>query len=926
MIHLIERLLHLREGDLFRGLPLVLYLFFVISSYMMAKVARDVLFLDRFEAVHLPYVDMTIAVVVGLVMAVYIRISRRTSLHTLILGSLWLSAGSMVGFWWLVHYYPRPWLYPIFYVWVGLFGVLATSQVWTLANFLFTTRETKRLVGMLGSGAIAGGIIGGFFSTVAAGRFGTESLLLITAVCIIFCSGLVHILWQRRNEHDAEPQDIESKTSSESKSPKNLVESMGIIWGSTYLLSIAGVICLASVVTALVGWQFKAIAKVFMPEKNDLAAFFGLFYGIAGIISLLVQLLLTSRLLKHVGLGVALMVLPISLIFGATGVLIWGTLAAVIFIRGADNVIRYSIDRSTVEMLYLPVPTQIKMQVKPFIDTVIWRLGDGFGGVIVLVFATFLAFSPQQLSWLVLLLLLIWVFVVIVAKRHYVHMLSDNIQQYRLDAERTSVTTLERSTIEVLKGRLSAGDAKEILYALELFELEHHTAIHPVVRDLLAHASAAVRQKALVILNAAGDLEVRPQVDALLQDEDIGVRTEALLYLAHHAHIDPLQRIRELGDFPNFSVQSAMVTYLASPGKTQSLVTALTILDTMVHQDGVDAHETRLEAARLIAVLPDHFDDQLAQLLQDEDDEVMRQALRTVGLLEKRQFLPQVLEHMRDQDLASEAIETLGAFGDSIVDSLLAHLQDKSLSIEIRREIPRALLSINTVLAEGALSACLLQADAILRMEVITSLNGLHQKHPEFNLDTDMVETVLLAEITGQYRCYQMLHVLKPLVDKEESIIPALHEDMNLRLERIFRLMALQYPRYDLLSAMIGFQSGNHVVEDNAIEFLDNILKPNLRAALVPLLDRDVSHTERVRFADQMTGSMMTQPEDAIHALLGDEDDEDHYLKSCAIYTIGLLRLKTFCEEVERYLTHDNPLLRETARQTFEKISKEMDR
>ena len=92
MIHLIERLLHLRQGDLFRGLPLVLYLFFVISSYMMAKVARDVLFLDRFEAVHLPYVDMTIAVIIGMVMAVYIRISRSNSIYTLIVGSLLMFA------------------------------------------------------------------------------------------------------------------------------------------------------------------------------------------------------------------------------------------------------------------------------------------------------------------------------------------------------------------------------------------------------------------------------------------------------------------------------------------------------------------------------------------------------------------------------------------------------------------------------------------------------------------------------------------------------------------------------------------------------------------------------------------------------------------------------------------------------------------
>ena len=921
MIHLIERLLHLRQGDLLRGLPLVLYLFFVISSFMMAKVARDVLFLDRFDAVHLPYVDMTIAVIIGMVMAVYIRISRRTSLYTLIVGSLWLFAVAMVGFWWLVHYHPRPWLYPVFYVWIGMLGVLATTQVWTLANYLFTTREIKRLVGMLGSGAIAGGIIGGFFSTMVAGRFGTESLLLITALCMVICSGLVHVLWHRRSETGDPSHHIDSESTEDEKSPKNLVESMRLIWGSPYLLAIAGVICLASVVTALVGWQFKAIAKEFMPQKNDLAAFFGLFYGITGIISLLIQLLLTSRLLKHLGLGVGLMVLPVSLVFGAAGVLIFGTLASVIFLRGADNVIRYSIDRSTVEMLYLPVPTRIKMHVKPFIDTVVWRLGDGFGGVIVLVSASFMAFSAMQLSWLALLLLVVWIFLVIVAKRHYVHMLSDNIQQYRLDAERTTVTTLERSTIDVLRARLSAGDAREILYALELFDLEQHTAIHPVVRDLLAHSAPAVRRKALTILNAAGDVAVRPQVDALLQDEDIGVRTEAMLYLSHHAHIDPLQRIQELGDFPNFSVQSAMVTYLAAPGETQSIVTAQTILGTMVRQDGPDGHETRMEAARLIAILPDHFDDQLAELLQDEDQDVRRQTLRTVGQLEKHRFLPQVLEHMRDQDLASEAIETLGAMGESVVDALLSHLQDKSISVEIRRGIPRALLSIDTAMAEKALSECLLQPDTILRKEVITSLNTFHQRHPEFNLNTDIVETVLLAEITGQYRCCQMLHIFEPLVDKEESIIPALHEDMNQRLERIFRLMALQYPRYDLLSALIGFQSGNHTVQDNALEFLDNILKPNLRAALVPLLDREVSQDERLRLADQTTGSMMDGPEDAVRALLVDEDT---YLKSCAMYTIGLLHLNTFYETVEQCLTHDSPLLRETARQTFEKISREI--
>jgi len=65
-------------------------------------------------------------------------------------------------------------------------------------------------------------------------------------------------------------------------------------------------------------------------------------------------------------------------------------------------VLRYSVDRSTAELLYLPLPAGVKLQVKWFIDTVIWRLGDGLSGVIVLIFATWLRFSPRQISWVVL--------------------------------------------------------------------------------------------------------------------------------------------------------------------------------------------------------------------------------------------------------------------------------------------------------------------------------------------------------------------------------------------------------------------------------------------------------------------------------------------------------------------------------------------
>jgi HEAT repeat protein len=51
---------------------------------------------------------------------------------------------------------------------------------------------------------------------------------------------------------------------------------------------------------------------------------------------------------------------------------------------------------------------------------------------------------------------------------------------------------------------------------------------------LLSHSAPEVRQKAVVILSAAGDKAAVPEVQQLLRDPELSVRTEALLFLSHH--------------------------------------------------------------------------------------------------------------------------------------------------------------------------------------------------------------------------------------------------------------------------------------------------------------------------------------------------------------------------------------------------------
>src|SRR5215510_9746602 len=197
----IERALNIQPGDLGRGILLFSCLFLIISSYVMGRVARDALFLARFQAVQLPYADIAGAVLVGIVVVGYVRLARRTSLRNLLVRSQFFFATNCALFWAVAHYYHPAWLYPVFYVWVGLFGVLAPTQVWTLANYLLTTREAKRIFGVVGGGAILGAIFAGFFSKTVAKAFGAESLLLGMALLLLICTmlmGTVGQSWKSR--------------------------------------------------------------------------------------------------------------------------------------------------------------------------------------------------------------------------------------------------------------------------------------------------------------------------------------------------------------------------------------------------------------------------------------------------------------------------------------------------------------------------------------------------------------------------------------------------------------------------------------------------------------------------------------------------------------------------------------------------------
>jgi AAA family ATP:ADP antiporter len=141
-----------------------------------------------------------------------------------------------------------------------------------------------------------------------------------------------------------------------------------------------------------------------------------------------------------------------------------------------------------------------------------------------------------------------------------------------------------------------------------------------------------------------------------------------------------------------------------------------------------------------------------------------------------------------------------------------------------------------------------------------------------------------------------------------DPVIQALRHSMEQELERIFRLMALLLPQTGLHDAYVGVRSSNVTVRANALEFLDNVLKPELRHVLVPVLDAQVTVDERIEIANRLVGAPLETPDQAVATLL---DSEDPWLRSTAIQAVGTLRLGGLVSQLKKYEGASDPVVRD---------------
>ena len=206
---------------------------------------------------------------------------------------------------------------------------------------------------------------------------------------------------------------------------------------------------LSAVVTIIVDYQFKIIASSAFPNEGDLVAFFGLFYSIAGAASIIMQFFITGPVLSRFGILIGLIILPILLVVGSASLLVAPVLMSASFAKFSDQTFKFTINNSSLELLWLPVQTDKRKTIKPQVSGTIKSVAEGLGGLITFLLVKVIAL--KYLSIVSLGAIAGWLVTSFRVKTDYVKQLQTAISKRQIDFEELNVDVQDAAMVKTIE-------------------------------------------------------------------------------------------------------------------------------------------------------------------------------------------------------------------------------------------------------------------------------------------------------------------------------------------------------------------------------------------------------------------------------------------------------------------------------------------
>jgi AAA family ATP:ADP antiporter len=910
------------EGNL---VMLVLaYAILLYTANVLARTASYALFLAEYDAQTLPYAYIGVSIFAPLASTVYLKLNQRYSLSSVLIGIHAFLLLTLAAYRLGLGLTEAPWLLFSLPIYFGVNNSLTISSFWNLLGRIYNLQQGKRLFGLLSSGEHLATVATGFIAPVLVSWLGTPNLFLVSALVMALTLGLLIFIFRT----NAGPMSTTSDTSHGGSTQKQA----GGLLADSYVWLIFSLFALFVVGVYFVDNIFYGQAEARFPTEDELASFIGVFLGAIGVVSLLVQTFVAGRVLSRFGVRAMILATPTGLmittiLFSLVGtftewmlVLFWVAVAANFY-----RMILDAVDNTAVNIMYQPLPAQQRTQVQTTVVGIIYPVAIGFTGLALLFFFNVLHFTPLQVTYVLLLILVVWLTAGVLLGQAYPRRLQQALKQRTLSG--ISMPQPDRSSLAIFLQGLTSPHVGAVVYSLDMLEEIAPQSMVDCLPDLLEHARPEVRQEALRRIERLGLTDTLEAVAHRLQVEtSSSVRAAALRTLAALGESKTIEQVYPYLEDPDPQIRrGALVGLLRSAGAKAAQVAE----DRLSQLAASSWSAERLLAAEVIgATEAPHSEQLLGQLLNDEDLQVRRTALTAVGQTHFPQLWALAVAALASRETRRGAAAALVSVGEPVLSILGDAFAQPDQDREVLMQLARICGRIGGDAAISLLRDYMRHPDDGVRPQVLAALK-------QCGFRVDELEQPMIREQIEQ-EAAQAVVTLACLVDIGDDpatslLAEALKNQVTQYQANIFALLSFVYDAQTLLRAWDALRPGAQSSGEQrayALEAVDVLIARELKRTVLALVG-DLSPVDILKSLNDVFPQVSLVRSERLQTLIAEPTAAHRaWIKACTLYTVGMLGLlddemvsviaSTFQSDA------DYPLIIETATWTLTKLERDL--
>jgi ATP/ADP translocase/HEAT repeat protein len=864
----IAKLSGVRPEEGSRTLWATLFYFFFVAHVVMVKSASNALFLSRHNPQNLPYLYILVAAAVAVIVLFASNTLADPRRRMLRLTSLASVSVILVGCWALLFFDLLP-ASPFVYLFAEVAATALNIQFWSVAGDIFDPQEGKRVFGILAGGGMSGSIFGGLFVRYLSPHLGAVSLLLTAAGALAFSLAAAWVLTKHQGHTDSLP----------SKKAPSLRAGLKYVFANSYPRTFGLVMLVGMVLTSFVDYLFRTSARELLAE-DQLAVLFGDLNVWVGLISVAFLFLFANRILRRIGIFYYLLLVPAGMVAASMVSIFVPVFLVVYALKIIENSGSMSINQAALQLMYNPVRIDLRAPARGVIDGLMRKLGYAVGGGLLLLLAPLLA--PPAWQMIIIGLVVVLCALLLRLRVLYVNVLFDRL---KVGATEKVGLRLEdaSSHLALLKG-LESDDESMIVTSLELLSEVPGVDIQKNLRLLVEHPAERVRIAAIAAIAARGHKEFLFDLLGVINGGTRRCRVAAMgAVVALDAErasgaLAPYLRSEDPG------LVAAAIEHLLRLRGFSADNPAIEVFEALLDKGAEATPAQRRETAKLLGHLgQSRYALHLTAYLADPSPSVRRLAALSCRRVRRMEFVPRLMQMLKDREVRVEAREALAAYGDQVLDLLEEWLNDLDRPLSVRLRLPRVIRLIGTQRAGEVLLFSNIQDHAILRYRIALALSGIRSS-PDIRFDRKWA----LAAVDRRFDAYnyyaELYQKLSRHLAHNDLVLRVLRDRLGQNIEVAFRVLGLVYSHRTLMSIHHRLKNASREIYQDALELLDTVIDLETRYRLIPLLEKHAGLLAAVPRAKDQVGIAPIR-----EVLLTLSDSKDVLLRAVAVHTRCLL-------------------------------------